>query len=280
MGIDIRQGIEYARHDGAALLGDLYAPEAPGRYPAIVAVHGGGWQQGTRNAYTGWGHHLTQAGIALFAVDYRLCKKDQKTYPEAVHDVRAAVQYLRGSAADLKIDAKRIGLWGDSAGAQLAALVALAGDHPVFADGTKGDPFGAVSTKVKCCVGLYGVYDLAAQWQHDLLSRPTDQITEKFLGTAPIDDRQIYFDSSPMSYVTRANNQTAFFIAYGTEDDVVDIKTQSEAFVLALKQSGSFVRTAILQGAPHFWGSEPIDEPGSFSGFLAPRVKRFLAERL
>jgi hypothetical protein len=40
------------------------------------------------------------------------------------------------------------------------------------------------------------------------------------------------------------------------------------------------VRTAIAQGAPHYWGSEPIDEPGSFSGFLAPRVKRFLAERL
>jgi acetyl esterase/lipase len=275
-----KQTITFATHEGTALPGDLYLPEGAGPFPAMVVVHGGGWQQGTRAAYQGWGNHLTQSGIALFAVDYRLCKKDQKTYPEAVNDVRAAVQYLRGSAADLKIDPKRIGLWGDSAGAQLAALVALAGDHPLVADGTKSDPFGAVSTKVKCCVGLYGVYDMAAQWQHDLVARPTDQITEKFLGKAPIDDRQLYFDASPMSYVTRANNQTAFFIAYGTEDDVVDIKTQSEAFVLALKQSGIFVRTAILQGAPHFWGSDPIDEPGSFSGFLAPRLKRFLAELL
>ena len=275
-----KQTITFATHEGTALPGDLYLPEGTGPFPAMIVVHGGGWQLGTRAGYQGWGAHLANTGIALFAVDYRLCNKEQKTYPEAVNDVRAAVQYLRGSAADLKIDAKRIGLWGDSAGAQLASLVALAGDHPLFAEGTKSDPFGAVSTKVKCCIGLYGVYDMAAQWQHDLVARPGDQITEKFLGKAPIDDRQIYFDSSPMSYVTRANNQTAFFIAYGTEDDVVDIKTQSEAFVTALKQTGTFVRTAIAQGAPHYWGSEPIDEPGSFSGFLAPRLKRFLAERL
>jgi acetyl esterase/lipase len=278
-------GITFATHGGVALLGDLYTPEGPGPFPAMVVVHGGGWQQGTRNAYQGWGTQLSAAGIALFAVDYRLCKKEQKSFPEAVHDVRAAVQYLRGSAADLKIDPKRIGLWGDSAGAQLAALVALAGDHPLFAEGPfaqdgRSDPFGGVSTKVKCCIGLYGVYDLAAQWQHDLVSRPGDQITEKFLGAAPIDDRKLYFESSPLSYVTRANNQTAFFIAYGTEDDIVDVETQSKAFVLALKQTGSFVRTAIAQGAPHYWGSEPLDEPGSYAAFLAPRLKRFLAERL
>lgn len=273
-------GITYATHDGAALLGDLYTPEGPGPFPALIVVHGGGWQQGSRASYGYWAKELTGAGIALFAVDYRLCTPERKSYPEAVHDVRAAVQYVRGSAADLKIDAKRIGLWGDSAGAQLAALVALAGDHPTFADGTKSDPFGAVSTKVKCCVGFYGVYDLAAQWQHDLVGRPKDQITEKFLGAAPIDDRKIYFESSPISYATRANRDTAFFIAYGTEDDIVEVETQSEAFVLALKQASIFVRTAIVQSAPHFWGSDPIEEPGSYPGFVAPRLKRFLAERL
>ena len=157
-------GITFATHNGVALLGDLYTPEGPGPFPAMVVVHGGGWQLGSRATYAGWGHYLAAAGIALFAVDYRLCKKGEKTYPEAVQDVRAAVQHLRGSAADLKIDGKRIGLWGDSAGAQLAALVALAGDHPLFAEGTRGDAFASVSTKVKCCIGLYGVYDMAA-WE-------------------------------------------------------------------------------------------------------------------
>jgi acetyl esterase/lipase len=275
-----KQTITFATHDGVALIGDLYQPDGAGPFPAIVAVHGGGWQVGARSSYQYWAPYLTGLGYALFSIDYRLAKPEKKTFPEAIHDVRAAVQYTRGAAADLKIDPKRIGLWGDSAGAQLAALVALAGDHPLFADGTKSDPFGAVSTKVKCCIGLYGVYDLAAQWQHDLVARPKDQITEKFLGAAPIDDRKVYFDASPISYAIRANNQTGFLIAYGTEDDVVDIKTQSEAFVLALKQASIFVRTAIVQSAPHFWGSEPLEEHASYSAFFAPRLTRFLAERL
>lgn len=275
-----QSGVTYATHDGVALLGDLYLPEGAGPHPAIVAVHGGGWQQGTRNAYRYWGPYLATRGIALFAVDYRLCKPNQKSFPEAVHDIRAAVQYLRGSAAALKLDGRRIALMGDSAGAHLAALVALAGDAPLFAGAYRDDEFAKESTRVKAVVGLYGVYDLAAQWQHDLVARPRDQITEKFLGAAPIENRRIYFDASPLSYATRDNNQTAFLIAYGTEDDVVDIATQSTAFVTALKQAGIFVRTSIVQGAPHFWGGDPIEEPGSFSGFFAPRLMRFLAERL
>jgi acetyl esterase/lipase len=275
-----QQGVTYATHDGTALLGDLYLPDGAGPFPSIVAVHGGGWQQGTRAAYRHWGPYLATRGIALLAADYRLCKAGQKSYPEAVHDIRAAVQHLRGSAQALKLDPKRIGLIGDSAGAHLSALVALAGDAPLFAGAYRDDPFASTSTRVKVVVGLYGVYDLAAQWQHDLVARPRDQITEKFLGAAPIDDRRIYFDASPLSYATRDNNQTAFLIAYGTEDDVVDVATQSAAFVTALKQSGAFVRTSIVQGAPHFWGGDPIEEPYSFSGFFAPRLLRFLADRL
>jgi acetyl esterase/lipase len=273
-------GVTYATHDETALLGDLYLPDGAGPFPSLVAVHGGGWQQGSRASYRHWGPYLATRGIALFAVDYRLCKAGQKSYPEAVRDIRAAVQYLRSSAPSLKLDPKRIGLTGDSAGAHLAALVALAGDAPLFAGAYRDDAFASTSARVKTMVGLYGVYDLAAQWQHDLVARPRDQITEKFLGAAPIDDRRIYFDASPLSYVTRENNQTAFLIAYGTEDDVVDVATQSTAFVTALKQAGAFVRTAIVQGAPHFWGGDPIEEPNSFSGFFAPRLMRFLADRL
>ena len=275
-----QSGVTFATHDGVALLGDLYAPEGSGPFPALVAVHGGGWQLGSRSSYQYWGAYLAARGYALFSVDYRLAKPEKKTYPEAVHDIRAAVQYLRGSAADLKLDPKRIALIGDSAGAHLAALVALAGNAPPFADAYREDRFAKESTRVKAVIGFYGVYDMAAQWQHDLVARPKDQITEKFLGAAPIDNRRVYFDASPASYVTRDNKDTAFFIAYGTEDDVVDIETQSKAFVMSLKQAGFFARTVIAQGAPHFWATDPIEEPGSFSGFFAPRLMRFLAEKL
>jgi acetyl esterase/lipase len=93
-------------------------------------------------------------------------------------------------------------------------------------------------------------------------------------------DRKVYFEASPISYATIANNHVAVLLSWGTQDDLVDSKQQSEAFLLALKQAGFFARTAVVPGAPHYWLSDPIDEPGSFSGFLAPRLERFLAERL
>jgi hypothetical protein len=77
-----------------------------------------------------------------------------------------------------------------------------------------------------------------------------------------------------------ANNKVAVHLSVGTEDDLVDRKAHTHAFVLALKQAGFFVRTTIVQGAPHYFGGDPIEEPGSFSGVLAPRLLRFLQERL
>ena len=65
-----------------------------------------------------------------------------------------------------------------------------------------------------------------------------------------------------------------------TEDDLVDRRTQTDAFLMRLKQANFFVRTCIVQGAPHYWLSDPIEEPRSYSGFLAPRLVRFLKERL
>lgn len=277
---DVQQALEYAQHDGAKLTGNLYVPKGAGKYPTLVAVHGGGWQAGSATSYQHWGPYLAQRGYGVFSIDYRLVREGRKTYPEAVHDVRAAVQFLRSRGEAIKVDPDRIGLIGDSAGAHLAALVALAGDKPPFAVGYKDDPFAGVSTRVKVCVGIYGVYDLAAQWEHDLVHRPFDIIAQKFLGVALVDDRRIFFEASPLSYVMRDNNQTSFLLAWGTEDDIVERRTQSDAFLIALKQAGFFVRPVIVQGAPHFWAADPIEETNSFSGFFAPRLLRFLQERL
>lgn len=280
MEYDVQRDLEYGRHDGARLIGDLYVPKASGKYPALVAVHGGSWQVGSARTYQFWGPYLAQRGYVLFAITYRLVRDGKKMYPEAVNDVRAAVQFIRSRGESIKADPGRIGLIGDSAGAHLAALVALAGDQAPFAGAYKDDPYAAVSTKVKVCVGIYGVYDMAAQWDHDLVHRTFDNISQKFLGASLVENRKVFFEASPLSYVTRDNNQTSFLLAWGTEDDIVDRRTQSDAFMRALKQAGFFVRPVVVQGSPHFWAGDPIEEPGSFPGFLAPRLIRFLQQRL
>ncbi len=280
MDTEIQRGIEYAKADGAALLGDLYAPKGKGPHPVMVAVHGGGWQQGARESYRYWGPYLAERGIALFAASYRLAKAGEPSYPAAIYDIRAAVQFVKGRAEALSLDASRVGLMGDSAGAHLAAMVALAGDKPEFSQAPRGNPHGALATSVKALIGVYGVYDLAQQWNHDILSRPRDSICDKFLGVAPMDDRRRYFEASPLSHAVTSANATAVLLAWGTEDDIVDRRTQSEPFLLALKQARFYARSVVIQGAGHFWMSDPIEEHDSYSGRFAPRVLRFLSEKL
>jgi acetyl esterase/lipase len=278
--IETRPGVAYVTHDGVALLADLYVPAGAGPFPALIATHGGGWQAGARTAFQFWGPYLAARGYVLFAISYRLAKKGQKMFPQAVTDVLAAVQFVRGSAREIKVDPERIGLFGASAGAHLASLAALGAGSEIFKNAYPDDAHAAVSTKVKALIGVYGVYDLVEMWQRYQLQSPRENNIENFMGCAPMDDPRRYFDASPINYATFANNHIGVFLSVGTDDDLVNRRAQTDAFLLRLKQANFFVRPCIVQGAPHYWLSDPIEEGGSYSGFLAPRLIRFLQERL
>ena len=94
--------------------------------------------------------------------------------------MKAAIQYVRAKAGELGVDPDRIGLQGDSAGGHLASLVGIAPD--AFKSEHQNAPHAAVPAGVKTVVSVYGIYDMLAQWQHDQIARPRDQISEKFLG--------------------------------------------------------------------------------------------------
>ena len=278
-GVTVQADVGYVEHDGVKLSGDLYLPKGLDKAPLLIAVHGGGWQVGAPAFYRHWGPLFAKHGYALFAIRYRLSKPGAKTYPGAVYDVKAAVQFARANAAQLGIDPDRIGLIGDSAGAHLVSLVALAGDEPSFSTDYRGDPHAATPANVKAVIGFYGVYDMQAQWMHDQITRPRDQITEKFLGVSPMQSRRTYFDASPLSYATVDKNETTrtrFLLIYGTDDDIVDPQTQSVAFLTALKQAGFFARTIVVPGSGHFWASDPVEEAGSYGAAAAPQMLRFL----
>jgi acetyl esterase/lipase len=275
--VTTRSDIVFAEHDGTKLVGDLYRPEGKDRVPLLVAVHGGGWQVGSRKFYEHWGPYLARNGMAVFAIEYRLMKPGVRTYPAAVYDTKAAVQFMRAKADEFGVDPDRIGLIGDSAGAHLSALVALAGEEPQFSSEYRSDPNANVSPKVKAVVGFYGIYDMLAQWQHDLLARPRDNITEKFLGSAPYTNRKVFFEGSPISYATVDKNSTRFLLIHGTNDNIVDPTSQSTAFLGALSQAGFFVRTVVIPGAGHFFITDPVDDT-SYGGLAGPRVLRFLKE--
>jgi acetyl esterase/lipase len=291
--VTTRPGLVYAEHDGTLLVGDLYLPKGRAKAPALVAMHGGAWRAGNRAFYKYWGSFLARNGYALFSIDYRLGKPG--TYPAAVYDVKAAVQFMRAKAAAFDIDPDRIGLMGDSAGAQLAALLALAGDR--FTSAHRDDPYAATAINVKAVVGFYGIYDMLAQWNHDTLlqrrqellaqrnqdriRRPGGNITEEFLGVSPMQNRRIYAESSPTSYATADRKHVRFLLFHGSSDELVDPRSQSGAFLAALTRAGFFARLIMIPGAGHYWASEPFeDAPGSYGAMAAPQLLRFLESSL
>ena len=94
--------------------------------PCLVFMHGGGWVFGSLDSHDGLCCRLAnQAGCCVIAIDYRLAPEHR--YPAAVEDCAAAYAAIAADASRLKIDPQRLAVGGDSAGGNLAAVLALMG---------------------------------------------------------------------------------------------------------------------------------------------------------
>ncbi|MFN0161804.1 MAG: alpha/beta hydrolase, partial [Burkholderiales bacterium] len=113
---EFRADVEFAVRGTEKLKGNLWLPKGQGKTPVVIGVHGGGWHTRLPENYQYWGPWLAARGYAVFAPTYRLSSAESKAFPEGFHDVRAAVQWIKGNAASLGLDAERIALMGDSAG--------------------------------------------------------------------------------------------------------------------------------------------------------------------
>lgn len=114
----------------------LYRPDAPQPMPLVVFFHGGGWSLGGLDSYDGpVGSLAGLSGCAILAVDYRLAP--EHPYPAGLEDALAATRYAIDQARVFGATRRRIGIMGDSAGGNLAAVVARelasAGGPPVAA---------------------------------------------------------------------------------------------------------------------------------------------------
>src|SRR5687767_11041456 len=149
--IKFEPDIVFARVGSNTLHLDLHRPgDRPERSPLIVFVHGGAWRSGSRAEMPLSG--LVESGYPVASVDYRL--STQARFPAQIHDIKAAIRFLRARQKELKLPADRIVIAGSSAGGHLAALVGVTGGHQEL-EGTVGD-YTNSSSVVQGIISFYG----------------------------------------------------------------------------------------------------------------------------
>src|SRR6478736_9837153 len=162
-------GISYGLVSGYRPLQlDVWVPAASTTPPLVVWIHGGAWLSGDRRYLpetlrpNQLFDALLAAGLAVASVDYRHAR--EAPFPAQLHDVKAALRYLRAHAGALGIDVTRVGAWGESAGGHLAALLALTAARTDL-EGELG--MIGPSSAVDAVVDWYGVADpdTLPRWQ-------------------------------------------------------------------------------------------------------------------
>ncbi|WP_146362618.1 alpha/beta hydrolase [Arthrobacter yangruifuii] len=155
-------------HHGLRYLGssskpslDLFLPEEPARkpLPVVMWIHGGAWISGSKEDVAPYLRVLAGFGYAVLGVGYSISPK--AVYPTAVQELNAALGWMREHADRYGLDPNRIVLAGDSAGAQLAAQLALVITNPEYAKDTGVVP-AAGSGQLRGILLNCGVFDLDA----------------------------------------------------------------------------------------------------------------------
>jgi acetyl esterase len=205
----------------------LYAPDAaPSPGPLLVYYHGGGWVQGsvaTHDAGCRLLAHL--AGVRVLSVDYRLAP--EHPYPAAVDDAVAAFRWAAAQGARLGVDPARIAVGGDSAGGNLAAIVALAARD----DETLPDAAFQLL--------IYPAVDLAAKAASIttfadgffLTERAMDWYVDKYV---PDRDRRAEPQASPLRAASHAGLPPAYVATCLTDP----LRDEGEAYAARLREAG------------------------------------------
>jgi acetyl esterase/lipase len=261
--LTIDQDIAYSKVGSRELKLDIARPaEGDGPFPAVLVIHGGAWRQGNKADVRPILPQFVEHGFVAISPEYRFCP--QNAFPAQIHDVKAAVRWLKANAKKYRIDPDRIGAMGFSAGGHLAMMLGLTSPN----DGLEGDvSAGAPDSRVKAVVNYFGPTDLAAKDIPDIC-RPW---VKDFLGGSPQDRPDAAAKASPLTFVSKDDAPVLTF--QGTKDSLVPY-TQAIKLADAMSSAGVPGRVELILGADHGWaGAEMARTVNETFGFLDRYLK-------
>jgi len=257
--------VVYGKGGGVELKLDLSRPKASAgrKLPCVLVIHGGGWAGGDKSQHDDITWKFTQAGYVCATVGYRLAPAHQ--FPAQVHDVKAAVRFLRANAEKYGLDPARLGAVGFSAGAHLSMMLGtMDKDDGLEGDGGSPDQ----PSKVQAVVAYFGPTDLAATD----IPQSVQGILKNFIGGTAAEKPREYRQASPITYVSPGDAPMLLF--QGTKDPLVP-HTQAYAMVEAMTRYNIPGRVELLIGGGHGWGGADLQRTvESTFAFFDQHLKR------
>lgn len=213
--------------------------------PAILFLHGGAWRDGRRDLPNPIQYELAQRGYVCFQSDYRLSQ--ESPFPAQLHDVRAAINWIKENADAWGVDPNRIGVWGMSAGAHLALLAAYSKDALPEKD-AKPVRIQAVAA-VMPTTDILDIYRFRLGQKNvrsDLVGSASPEA--QLLGGDPFQLQELAKAASPVSYVSHDSPPT--WLVHGVKDDTVPAQ-QSQTLAILLGKAQVRRQLVLLAGLKH-----------------------------
>jgi acetyl esterase/lipase len=238
--VTIDEGVVFGRGGDRDLKCDVFTPPDQRHDRAsVLLIHGGGWSQGDRGQLRGYGIQLARHGFSCVACEYRLT--GEARWPAQIHDVKAALRFMRANASSLGIDSERISVSGNSAGAHLSLMLAATPNVPTFEG--KGGHQGT-GTDCAASVAIYAPTRLRVGQAGDPIAL--------LLGAKA--SRELEDSASPITYAHR--NFPATLLIHGNADTIVPVDA-SFSMYRALSDAGAEVELHVYDGAPHAFDAAP-----------------------
>ena len=244
--------VAYTTAGEHALALDVYLPAAGASSPLVVWVHGGAWRVGSKARPP---MSFVDSGFALASLDFR--QSTDAPFPAMIHDIKAAIRFLRANASRYGYDADRIAIAGASSGAHLAALVGVTNGHPDL-EGTVGDHLDE-SSDVQAIVAYFGASNLTTILQQSTPAglRIREPALSSLLGGLPDAVPELARLASPVFHVDAGD--PPLHMLHGDQDPQMPIN-QTHELHGAYKKLDLDVYFDVVHGAAHggaaFYGDE------------------------